>query len=430
MLKQYVNKFMKNEIFLKGLSALVFKFLGMLAGFLFMFIGTKRYGAENWGVFALCLGLLNISSILSRLGIDLALVKMIAVNAKSNINSRAMYITCLKLVFFTSIFFSIFLFIYSEFLAISIFNNYKLSYPLKILSFLVLPFSLTVVNAQTLRGFKSISSSVFLQHASRFLFSLLLLVIIDYFDIFNNDYTLIFSYSIAVFITMFLSFKIIRKYDIHSVIVNKVDANAILKISIPMMFASSVVMLINWIDTIMLGVFMNEDKVGIYNVVIKIAMLSNIILFSVNAIMAPKISASYNSLNMSVYRSLVKKSIIYIFVLTLPIILLIGLFSSNILQFFGDGFVFAKSTLLILLFGQMIASLSGSGGIILLMTGRQDILKNIMLFALLINVLLNIVLIPIYGIMGAAISSFTSIIFWNIFCLLYVLKNDKIKFFN
>ena len=90
------------------------------------------------------------------------------------------------------------------------------------------------------------------------------------------------------------------------------------------------------------------------------------------------------------------------------------------MSFLGSEFINAKYVLLILLIGKLVDSISGSVGVILQMTGHQKVFQNIVFIALILNILLNLLLIPIYGIEGAAISSTCSIIFWNISSVMYV----------
>jgi len=58
------------------------------------------------------------------------------------------------------------------------------------------------------------------------------------------------------------------------------------------------------------------------------------------------------------------------------------------------------------------------------MTGNQKVLRNIMLIAAVLNIGINIVLIPSYGIYGAAVAAMVSLMCWNITTLIYV----KMKF--
>ena len=105
------------------------------------------------------------------------------------------------------------------------------------------------------------------------------------------------------------------------------------------------------------------------------------------------------------------------------------LFHEYILGFFGPNYYKSKHALLILLSGQIINSLSGSVALYLNMTGRQKILLYFLIVSALANIVLNLILIPKYGMVGAAISTAFSLILWNLSGVIYVYKNDKILLF-
>ena len=89
---------------------------------------------------------------------------------------------------------------------------------------------------------------------------------------------------------------------------------------------------------------------------------------------------------------------------------------------FGLDFIEGKTALYVLLFGQLINVLCGPVGYILMMTNKQKILRNIIVVSALLNISLNILLIPEYGILGAAFATTASLILWNISSLIYVYK--------
>jgi O-antigen/teichoic acid export membrane protein len=98
-----------------------------------------------------------------------------------------------------------------------------------------------------------------------------------------------------------------------------------------------------------------------------------------------------------------------------------------LLSLFGQEFVIAKTTLLILLIGQAVNAMSGSVGLILQMTGKEKVYQNILLIALVFNIMLNLFLIPKFGIEGAAIASAFSFLFWNLSSVLYIYKRYKVS---
>ena len=73
--RKIIDRISSNEIIMKSTSAFLFKIIGSLLGYLFLMLVTRNYGSEVWGVFALCLAILNISTIISKFGIDITIIK-------------------------------------------------------------------------------------------------------------------------------------------------------------------------------------------------------------------------------------------------------------------------------------------------------------------------------------------------------------------
>ena len=65
---------------------------------------------------------------------------------------------------------------------------------------------------------------------------------------------------------------------------NFIRTKDILRQSIPMMLSSSVLLLMSWTDSLMIGSFINEYEVGLYNVAMRIAMITSLTLHAVNSI--------------------------------------------------------------------------------------------------------------------------------------------------
>tara|TARA_B100001741_G_C16193493_1_gene432539 strand:- start:27 stop:578 length:552 start_codon:yes stop_codon:yes gene_type:complete len=179
----------------------------------------------------------------------------------------------------------------------------------------------------------------------------------------------------------------------------------------------------------MIGGFIGEYEVGLYNVAVRVSLITSITLTAINSITAPKISETFNSGRIEAFKSVVKESTKTIFLSTLPIIGVIFLFPDLILSLFGKDFLLAKTSLFILAFSQIINSMSGSVAIILNMTGKEKVFRNIIFVALVINILLNLLLIPKFGIEGAAIASASSLIFWNLYSVYYVYKEFGVMTF-
>jgi O-antigen/teichoic acid export membrane protein len=421
------KSFFNNELLSKSSSTFIFKIIGSLLGYVFLLLVTRTSGAEVWGIFVLCLAVLNITSILSRFGVDTALLRFVAQLKGKMEEIKGIYLQGFSLVLALSIVFSILLYFFSNILAETVFQKPNLTPFLKVISFALIPFTIIHINAQAYRGLKRIKEFSFFQHTSKFLFAVIIFVLLFYFTDIDVIIMPIYSFLAAVFIVMIFSgvgiFKTFKGVQTIIIFTKK----EILSTSYPMMLSSSILLLMAWADTIMIGIFKTEVDVGFYNVALKLAMLASIILGSVNSILAPKISETFNNNKIDEFKVLIKQSTSIIFFISLPILIVLFLFPEFLLSLFGQEFVIAKTTLLILLIGQAVNAMSGSVGLILQMTGKEKVYQNILLIALVFNIMLNLFLIPKFGIEGAAIASAFSFLFWNLSSVLYIYKRYKVS---
>jgi O-antigen/teichoic acid export membrane protein len=91
-----------------------------------------------------------------------------------------------------------------------------------------------------------------------------------------------------------------------------------------------------------------------------------------------------------------------------------------LLAIFGPEFVRAYPALLILLIGGTVNAFTGIVAYLLTLTGRQVPALMIFIGALVLSAVLNVLLIPKFGTVGAAISSSAALAGWNLAMLLYV----------
>jgi O-antigen/teichoic acid export membrane protein len=107
---------------------------------------------------------------------------------------------------------------------------------------------------------------------------------------------------------------------------------------------------------------------------------------------------------------------------------IIVLFGKTILGLFGPGFIIAYVPLVILLTGQTINAMSGSVGFLMTMTGYEKQAAWIIGTGATANIALNAVLIPLFGILGAArilgaaIATASTTALWNVAMLIFVRK--------
>ena len=71
--------------------------------------------------------------------------------------------------------------------------------------------------------------------------------------------------------------------------------------------------------------------------------------------------------------------------------------------------------------------MAGSTGVLMTMSGNEYTAARIMFVAVVLNIILNILLIPRMGMEGAAVATATATVFWNALMLIYSCKRIGIN---
>lgn len=409
--------------------AFVLRVVGIIAGYIFTLLVTRTLGAEAWGIFALSLVVLQIASVIGRLGIDTALLRFTAEYvAKGEICTlKDIYKKTLTLVVPFSILVAISVYFLSPILANEVFHKPYLTNYFRIVSFIIVPFVLLWIHSESIRGLKKIKEYMLLQQTGISIIAVILFLMGLVFV--KSHFLPIVSYSIAVLILTIISIFLWHKYLANFLTVPPTFASSLsfsssttsnnsykylLSVSVPMLLSSSLALIMGWTDTIMLGMFRSAREVGVYNVALRVSMMTSITLMAINTIAAPKFAEFWGRGDIKGLAEFVQQSAKLIFWSSFLILLIFCFFPSHILNVFGSEFKVGTTALRVLIFGQFINAVSGSVGYILQMTGRQKVFQNIILIATIMNITLNAILIPRFGINGAAFASMISMIFWNI----------------
>jgi len=181
----------------------------------------------------------------------------------------------------------------------------------------------------------------------------------------------------------------------------------------------------SWIDTFMLGAFHGNLEVGLYNNIFKVASLMTIILSLLNSVVAPKIADAFSrgpKELQNLVRPFNRIGLAVSLLFFVGVLLNVDLILNTFLGLSESYVKMLHLPLVVLSIGYIINSLSGNVGYMLQMTGNGIIFNKIVFSALIANVAFNILLIPSYGILGAAIASTISMGLWNIASFIYSIR--------
>jgi O-antigen/teichoic acid export membrane protein len=184
----------------------------------------------------------------------------------------------------------------------------------------------------------------------------------------------------------------------------------------PLMISASSHIVNRYADIIILGVLSTMSDAGVYRVAAQAAMLVRFGLQGLNMVVAPTAASHYASGNMKGLQFIARFTSGFSLLLALPPALIFLLYGEFFLEWiFGSGFSNAYWPLLILITGQLVNASVGPVGLFLSMCGHERVVAKTLILAVGLNVTLNILLIPLYGIMGAACATSISMSIWNLY---------------
>lgn len=185
----------------------------------------------------------------------------------------------------------------------------------------------------------------------------------------------------------------------------------ILRSSVPLGIAGLFVALINRVDFIMLERMTDLHQVGLYSAAYKVTSLLEAFPLMIMGTIYPLMSR-YAIEDMERLRGLYKKSVLYFGLVALPMGIGISVFAPAIVRLlFGDRYAGADRGLAVLVWSTVFLYVALVAGNLLISLGREKINLLLLIPGAILNITLNLLLIPTWGFIGAACST-TATFLW------------------
>jgi len=413
---------------IKGASvAFLLKVLSAAFAFLFNVIIARKLGADGSGVFFLAFTIVTVASTLGRFGLDNTLLRFVASHASTGewssvsgaVRKGIALATAISAVFTALIYLS------APLIAEKVFAKPELAEALSLMALSIIPVTLFTLYAEMIKGLKRVRDAVFIQGLAVWGLSMAGVVLLAGRFGINGA---VAAYIGAASITALAGFFIWRVATPQGCRVAGVFRTAVLlKSCVPLFWGSLFGLAVNWAGVILLGSFGTSEDVGIFSSASRTSMLISFILIAVNSIAAPKFAELYHNGDMHSLNSLAQGAARILTLLATPVLIGVFLFSSQIMGIFGDEFKTGWLVLIILSTGQFVNVVTGSVGYLLMMSGNEGLLRNSVAFSAVLTIVLGFLLIPPYGIIGAAVSTSLSIASQNILACRFVYKSIGIN---
>jgi O-antigen/teichoic acid export membrane protein len=181
--------------------------------------------------------------------------------------------------------------------------------------------------------------------------------------------------------------------------------------AIPLSLSSGINMVKGRITIIIIGFFVSASEIGTFQVAISAASIAGLVLQSANVILAPQFAALFANDEKNKLQKLLTSSSRVITAFSIFGTIIFIVWGRLLLKItFGPELIDAYLPTLVLIIGQLINSLVGSVAFLLNMTGNEKDVMKIISISTILNIILTLILSPLIGIIGAAISNSLTLI--------------------
>lgn len=193
-----------------------------------------------------------------------------------------------------------------------------------------------------------------------------------------------------------------------------------LAVSMPLLVITFAQELLNQLEIILLGYFGDARQAGLFSAAWRLASLVMFALGTFGVLCGPLVASAYHRQDWAGLNRLVQFAARLATISAGAIIMILVLAGKPLLHLFGPGFEAAYRPLLALVVGGAVNAFTGIVAYLLTMTGRERVGMSIFCGALALSLVLNLILIPWFGALGAAIASSAALSAWNLAMVFYV----------
>lgn len=414
--------FIKNN-FLKTLFlAFNFRILGAFSGLIMTYFISLVLPISDAGYIFYLITIVSFIGALTTLGLPMALLRFIGVHHRLHEWSKIKGLLnfCLKyslLISFGVVALIVILLIFYN----QAFEINNVFIKVSLIMLIAIPFfAQNEITSHAFQGIGRSLLSIFFLRISNQIFVALAICVLYFLYDFINLYIVAIIYTAGLFLTSCLSVFIWyqnKELRLDSIKPNK---KKVFESAFPLWIILLMNNLVIWSGQIVAGFFLESSEVAILSISQRISITISIVLIAVNYVIAPNLASSFKEGNMKLFTSYVRLSSRFLLLIAFPITGIVLLYPKFLLNLFGNDYIAGFLVLQILAIGQFINVVTGSVGYILNMTGNEKVMRNIVLISGPLSIILSTILIPIYGIIGAAISISLALIFQNLLAVYFV----------
>ena len=391
---------------------------------------ARLLGPRDFGLYALGLTFLRITGALSPLGLGLGVIRYASLyKEKDKARLKGVILQSLWTATAMGLLLGGMLFLAAPYLADRVFHKPGLEAVLRWFSFAIWLAAGLRVGSATTRSTQRMEYSVITQNILLPLSHLVLVILL--LKVFQAGMqgalaARVTSFALAFFLALFFIRRLFPEVFSHAVRA-KYTFREVLAFSLATAWAGVLNSLASWTDRLLIGYFRPAADVGFYQASAQIATLFSIIAITLNTIVSPMIANMYGNEEKQQLNALFKVTTRWRLNLGLPLLIPVMVNARDIMaSIFGEAYLAGTGAMVILASAQVLNLGLGAVGLTLVMTGNQNRWLGITVISLVANITLNLVLIPRFGLIGAAFSTAAAFLFSGVFGLITLFRRERL----
>ena len=403
-------------------AAFLIQGFGLGLRYLLQIFLARWLGADEYGAYSYIFSWIQILGLLSGLGFTISLLRFIPEyitgqkwGVLRGIVRRSRQMTLLTGSVLAGI----------SYVLLGVFGLFKIQPMLALVGAAVIPlYGLLQLQVELIRSLRQIALAYFVPMILQPILQISLLSILGYFLLTFDSFAALLALAIGLIPLVLLQNWLINRFVPHTAVLAATNyrTNEWLRVSLPLLYIALVVLVQEQAGVLVVGSFLSAEETGIYMAAMKTAVLVSFVLIAVNTIVAPMIGTAFARQDKHELQQIVRLAN----GLTFGFSILVGfgliLIGKSVLGIFGYGFQSGYRLLIILALGQVINASAGPVGYLIILTGHQREAVKVYSSTLLINVALMLLLVPLFGSMGAAIATSAAMMVTNIWLSLLARK--------
>ena len=429
----YLKKATANKLLVQSIKIMFLRVFGIVVLFGFTLFLTHHYNPEIIGQYDFMRTFLLVVGSIAILGTDQSILYFSGIlrHEKNYSELKKVYNKMLLLILMISLLILLVFLLIGQHRIVTFLNDTAI-YPIMLRAVCLLFFySVTLFNTEVFRALEIVYTAELFRNTFKYLSVIIGAVLL--LNIGQEQY-LIDTFLVGfVFLSLISTLIIYRFFYRQSGKAGSEKFNYsygyIIKKSYPIAISTMAIFLLTTLDVTFLKKFYGDKTVAQYGVGVKMMTIVAMVIQMININVSTRIATLFYTKDYQQLQQTLKNSTRMIVAFVLPVIFVVVIFSHEILMVFGSEYVVADKAMKIMILGQGVIALCGAAPVYLNMTGRQGIFQVVLILAVILNFFLNMYLIPLFGIEGAASAFIASMLFWNIVTVYIAYRKDRVKIF-